>query len=300
MKGEQLIDALKKRLGTVTDRDLCRKLGLGEMTPHNWRQKKKLTPRILAAMICRLTQMRLSGNTIIKEVSKKLDVSSQRTLASDLGITVQAVQNWKNRFSVTPRQIAGLIFSTKTATQKHTHAVSIRPLVEFFPIKKTHSKQKAKYELFSVKDLKKDEHPFLAGLKDELDSHYGVYVFFDSRGQAIYSGKAHKQTLWKELNLAFNRYRDSLQKIRRIKHPSRKQKYQTTQEKSRQIKEYSIPLHELAFYFSAYEVADGMVDVVESLLVRGFANDLLNKRMETFGRGSAKKQERTLQKKRRK
>jgi hypothetical protein len=144
--------------------------------------------------------------------------------------------------------------------------------------------QSTGFEIFAIEDQKQSKHPYLVGLRRELESHHGVYVFFDSRGQAIYSGKARKQKLWKELNLVFNRKRKALQKIRRVKHPSRKQTYKTTQEKSRQITEYSVPLHELARYFSAYYVADGMVDVVESLLVRSFANDLLNKRMETFGR----------------
>jgi hypothetical protein len=44
-----------------------------------------------------------------------------------------------------------------------------------------------------------------------------------------------------------------------------------------------VPLHELAIYFSAYQVDDEMVDKLEALLVRSFANDLLNVRMEKFG-----------------
>jgi DNA-binding transcriptional regulator YiaG len=284
MKSGQLIDALKKSLGVATDQSLCRTLEVSGMTLHNWRQRKRLTPRIIAALVRRLTKKRPTGEAIVRETRKKLAVSSLTELAGELGITSQAIQNWKNRRSVTPRQIAGLIASTRVAVERQTHASSIRPLVEFFPISKAPSKQNAGFELFADRDLKQNKHPYLAGLKAELESHHGVYIFFDSRGQAIYSGKARKQKLWKELNLAFNRDRDSLQNIRRVKHPSRKQKYRTTEEKSRQITEYSVPLHELAAYFSAYDVADGMVDVVESLLVRGFANDLLNKRMERFGR----------------
>ena len=36
----------------------------------------------------------------------------------------------------------------------------------------------------------------------------------------------------------------------------------------------------MASYFSAYKVDDGMIGDVEALLVRSFANDLLNIRME--------------------
>jgi hypothetical protein len=107
-------------------------------------------------------------------------------------------------------------------------------------------------------------------------------VFFDSSGRAIYAGKARKQKLWKELNLAFNRRRNDLQTIKRVKHPSTNSLYKTSDEKSRQIREISVPLHELAAYVSAYAVEDGMISVVEAMLVRSFANDLLNKRMERF------------------
>lgn len=285
MNGRLLIAALKRSLGVATDQGLRRALGVSGMTLHNWRQRE-ITPRIISAMVSRLTQKQLTGEAIIREAKKKLEASSLRELAGHLGITDQAVQNWKNRRFVTPRQIAGLIASTRAAVERETHVNSIRPLVEFFPIDKVPTKQSVGFEIFAVQDQKQNKHPYLLGLRRELESHHGVYVFFDSRGQAIYSGKARKQKLWKELNLVFNRKREDLQKIRRVKHPSRKQIYKTTQEKSRQITEYSVPLHELARYFSAYYVADGMVNVVESLLVRSFANDLLNKRMETFGRRS--------------
>ena len=120
-------------------------------------------------------------------------------------------------------------------------------------------------------------------------AHHGVYVFFDSRGQVIYAGKARKQNLWKEMTNAFNRKRGDIQYIRRVKHPLRRQNYRTSQEKVRQITEYVVPLYELATYFSAYHVADRMISRVEALLVRSAANDLLNKRMETFGRAKKKK-----------
>ncbi len=94
---------------------------------------------------------------------------------------------------------------------------------------------------------------------------------------------ARKQSLWDEMNLAFNRERGELQKIKRVRHPLRNQPYKTSNEKARQISDYVVPLHELSAYFSAYEVTDKMINEVEAMLVRSFANDLLNKRMEKFG-----------------
>jgi hypothetical protein len=157
-------------------------------------------------------------------------------------------------------------------------ASAIRPLVEFFPIAKTPSKQGASWVLFAADG----SHLYFEGLRKELDSSRGVYIFFDSRGQAIYTGKARKQSLWKEMNLAYNRERGEIQKIKRVNHPKRNQTYQTSEEKTRQITDSVVPLHELATYFSAYHVTDGMIAELEAMLVRSFANDLLNKRMERF------------------
>jgi hypothetical protein len=77
-------------------------------------------------------------------------------------------------------------------------------------------------------------------------------------------------------------------KIKRVRHPKRNQAYKTTDEKSRQIVERAVPLHELASYFSAYRVVDGMINEVEAMLVRSFANDLLNTLMERFSKKISK------------
>jgi hypothetical protein len=226
----------------------------------------------------------LNGKSVVVALKKKLRISTDRDLASQLGLTQMSIQNWKKRARITPRQIAGLIHSASRAATNEFQMTALRPLVEFFKIQKCESPRRAKYELFSVKDRRGRQHPYRSGLVNELDKFYGVYVFFDSRGQAIYIGKARRQSLWKEMTSAFNRDRDSVQKIKRVRHPERRVDYRTSDEKSRQIVEYSVPLHELAAYFSAYHVVDGMIDELESLLVRSFANDLLNIRMERFGR----------------
>jgi hypothetical protein len=44
----------------------------------------------------------------------------------------------------------------------------------------------------------------------------------------------------------------------------------------------NVRLHELAEYVSAYQVADEMIGDIESLLIRAFPNDLLNKKIENF------------------
>jgi hypothetical protein len=220
----------------------------------------------------------MKGNELIEALKRKFRADTNRSLGRQLGITVQAIHNWKNRPSVTTRQIASLVSSARISGGNFLAADSIRPIVEFFPIEKCKSKQRAKYELFTVGD----QHPYRNGVRDELSEQRGIYIFFDSRGQAIYVGKARQQDLWKEMNLAFNRDRGKVQKIKRVRHPTRKVEYKTSLEKSRRIADHFVPLHDLAWYFSAYDVADSLINKMEAMLVRSFANDLLNIRMEQF------------------
>lgn len=229
----------------------------------------------------------MKGSDVISALKKKLKVSTDLALAKRIGVTSQAIFNWKNRKTVTPRQIAGLINRSIGAGASNLKTNAIRPLVEFFRVEWRVSDLSEKRTFLGLTKEGGKRYPYLEGLRDELDSHHGVYIFFDSRGQAIYTGKARRQSLWKEMNLAFKRDRGSVQKIKRVKHPTRRKLYRTTEEKSRQIREFAVPLQELAAYFSAYTVDESLIDEVESLLVRSFANDLLNIRMERFGQQRA-------------
>lgn len=217
----------------------------------------------------------MKGDTLVTALKKKFRVKTDAALAKHLGISHPGVQTWKHRGEVTYRQLAGLVHSASFQSN------AIRPVVEFFRIERSDSPQGASYEVFS--DTENNQpHPYRSGLKEELLRHHGVYIFFDSRGQAIYVGKTGRQSLWKEINSAFNRNRGDVQMIRRVRHPRRRQAFRTTEEQSRRILRDVVPLHELAVYFSAYQVVDAMINDLESLLVRSFANDLLNVRMENF------------------
>jgi len=218
----------------------------------------------------------MKGSQLITALKQKFRVKTDAALLKHLGISMPSLQQWKGRPSITYRQIASLVH--KASFQSSI----VQPVVEFYPINKCPTKQNAAYEVFGILDGGNGNHPYRSGLKDELVKHYGVYVFFDSRGQAIYAGKARKQKLWKEINLAFNRERRNVQNIRRVTHPVRRQAYQTTATKHRQIVAEDVALHEIATYFSAYQVPDAMINNIEAMLVRSFANDLLNVKMENF------------------
>lgn len=234
----------------------------------------------MRALTGRKEDGQLKGRDVIEGLKKKFRVSTDSGLAKKIGMTLPGIQLWKNRANVTPRQLGELVHKAHRTGAESLQQSAIRPLVEYFPIARARSKKA--YQVFEPKTATGSRHQYLDGLRRELDAHCGIYLFFDSRGRAIYAGKARRQSLWREMNLAFNRDRGALQGIKRVRHPKRNQTYLNGNEKSRQIFDESIPLHEMAAYFSAYVVIDGMINELEAMLVRSFANDLLNKRMERF------------------
>jgi hypothetical protein len=230
----------------------------------------------------------MSASETIRLISEKIqqqlginDVSDQ--LISDfLGVGLQSIRKWKrnNRTSLTPRQVTNLIVAVQKATERKFVAKSINTIVEFFQIDATDSARSARQEIFSTKLDNGNQHLYLAGLRNELQNHYGVYVFYDSRGRAIYVGKAVEQKLWGEIKSAFNRDRNEIQSIYRVKHPERNIAFKTSEEKYRQIKKHKVKIYEIAAYLSAYSAPIELIPKVEALMVRAFANDLLNIKME--------------------
>ena len=221
----------------------------------------------------------MRAEDLIAALEKKLGTSSQAQLANALGVTVQMLHNWKKRNEdLSPLQVATALAKARTAAVKTSQLQTIQPLVEFFPIDGCLSKHEKSWQLFSGGN---DATLYAKELKKALESASGIYIFYDSRGQALYVGKARQQSLWKEMNLAFNRPRE-IQTIALVAHPDRNLHFKPGYEKLRQPKQTQLELYDLAHYFSAYQVENGMIDDVEALLVRGFANDLLNVKMETF------------------
>lgn len=221
----------------------------------------------------------MNGRDLVKALKKKFDVRTDKDIAGKTGLSASQISALLNKETVTPAQIANMVAAAKISGKKDVFASAVCPIVEFYPIECCESRQGKSYELFKSKDGSV-ERKYQTGLKKELVTHYGVYIFFDSAGKAIYAGKAREQSLWKEMNLAFNRARGAAQKIKRVKHPSRNQPYRTSEEVLRQIRPEEVPLYELAAYFSAYAVERELINAIEALLVRSFANNLLNVRME--------------------
>ena len=157
----------------------------------------------------------------------------------------------------------------------------VRPIVEFLPLFSEESKGGAGYVLFHPTKDDGEPNVYLDGVRAALKKARGIYVFYDSRGRAIYAGKTVEQSLWHEMNSAYNRPRGESQQTWRVKHPMiRPHPYDPDQH--RVVGREDLLLHELAEYASAFEVLAPFISEMEALLVRGFANDLVNKKMEKF------------------
>lgn len=235
------------------------------------------------------------GADVIEALTRKLQKDrggtplTQRELARFLGISgFHLNQNWLKANARTPLQVANLLISAIKAAERRVQETAIRPIVEFFPLEGEPTAHSKKPRLFNAGSRTGLDPRYLQGLREELRTNHGIYIFYDSRGAALYAGKAKRLSLWVEMNGAFNRKRPVGQSLYRVRHPQPQQAYKTSAEKARQITRVGVPLHELAAYFSAYEVPDAMIDSLEALLVRGFANDLLNVRMEKFAAGKGK------------
>jgi DNA-binding XRE family transcriptional regulator len=221
----------------------------------------------------------MKATELIEVLAKKLGISAQAELAEVLGVSVQTLINWKNQQEcLSTSQVANALIKARYRAVEDAHYHMIKPIVEFFEIDWTESRQGAKWEIFPSG---KDSEKIYRGLRETLDSAWGIYIFYDSRGQAIYVGKAKDQSLWKEMNLAYNRDRGELQTIKRVAHSYNKD-FSPAYESPLQPTLTHVQLHEMASYFSAYAVTSDMIEDVEALLIRGFANDLLNKKMERF------------------
>ena len=85
-----------------------------------------------------------------------------------------------------------------------------------------------------------------------------------------------KSSLWARMKSSFNHGPQKSRQLYRIDHsPNAKPLDQKLGPKH-------VQLHELAKYFSAYEVDPNFTHNIEALLIRAFADNLMNKKMENF------------------
>ena len=227
----------------------------------------------------------MKADDLIEQLKRKTGLSTDGEIADFLGVTRPVITQWRKKGkNLSALQVANALVKAADAAKRHAHSDAVKPIVEFFPIDPTPSGRTGrKLEVFKSG---KSAGKFLEGLKDELlSTKTGLYIFYDTRGKALYAGQTKKQNIWKEMNDAFNRTR-SAQVMTLVKHPTNNVEFRAAHEKVRQPVDQNLKLHDLAQYFSVYSVVEDMVDDLEALLVRAFPNDLLNLKMEKFGKRS--------------
>jgi len=218
----------------------------------------------------------MRGKELIDELKKQFGIKTDSELKKATGLSIPTINNWKsNPAKLTPLQIGNLIKKARRKERKDIISTIASPIVEYYEVKVSESRQGAKDEIISSVSSKGKS------LKKELENSQGIYVFYNSQCKVIYLGKAKKQSLWKEMNLAFNRERDS-QFVWRVQHPDVGQTFVPAFKKPRKLQKTYVFLSEIAAYFSAYVVAPDLIDNIEALMIRCFANDLTNTRMETI------------------
>jgi hypothetical protein len=213
---------------------------------------------------------------LFAEIKSKNKISSDKDLASFLGITQTTLISYKKSIdNLSPKDISRLLTKHSLAQTARSFSTAIRPIVEHYPITKCDSKHGAKWEILPTGAA----NPREAKIRDYLTSSIGIYFFYDSMGHFIYNGKTISQNLWKEINLAFNRDRGQ-HKVFRVSHPTTGQSFEPAWKTPRQPCRKPVYLHEIAGYFSAYEISKELVSVVEALFIRSICNDLANIKME--------------------
>ena len=151
----------------------------------------------------------------------------------------------------------------------------IRPIIEYYPIEYKDSQRCKRYEVLDT------ENPRQGELAKLLKDNVGVYILYDSLYKAIYVGKTTRNLLI-EIKEALNRSTGASHSIWVVDHPTRQQAFIPDRESKRKIKKSTFLLSHSAYYFSAYAVDRAILNNVEALLIRAFANHLVNFRRESF------------------
>ncbi len=264
-EAKKFVSALKRKLKTNRNEDLAKILGKYPSEISNWK-KKGVSHLSIANIISNLAQKKsLNGNVFLKSLQTKFQTKSLTTLAAELGVSYQYLNNLK-KTTINSNKICTLIKKSRGHYSKY----GLVPIVEMFPIEKTKSPK-----TFKVMG----KTPRESAIQKKLIDSVGIYVFYDSLGKPIYVGRTSKKDLWFEINKAYNRERSKQTRFT-VDHPKQNRKVRWETEANRRIINQSFLLHEVANYFSAYSVQKEIIELIEATLIRLMANSLLNGRME--------------------
>jgi len=204
MDAPRLISALKRKLGARDTKELGKLLGLSQANFRDW-ESSGLTEEKLARAIVKSMRFREQSERIkiageaIASLRGKLDVGTNGRFSRELGISSATVNNWL-KHGLTGRKLADGLLKTRQRAVKSAHECAIVPVVEYFQLSAHRRSTNGAAELFPTRVPHTTKA--LLGLKGALEDSHGIYIFYDSRGRGLYVGKAQRQSLWKEMNLA--------------------------------------------------------------------------------------------------
>jgi hypothetical protein len=221
----------------------------------------------------------MKPDQLIDKLKEVFSLSTDTDLGRFVGLTGGRLSQWRSSSKdLTTRQIASLIKRTSELSKKSAVKSAIRPIVELYPVQKTESQQKAKWEIIPTGE---GTCPREYSLRKHLEKAKGIYFFYDSGCKILYTGKTEKQTLWKEINSAFNRERQSHQ-VYQVRHPKIGKSFTPAWKKQRQPQSKIVYLHDIAKFFSVYQVSAELIGNLEAMIIRALCNDVLNVKMEKF------------------
>ncbi len=194
--------------------------------------------------------------------------ASDSELAKALNYTAANVSVLASK-DATPIVVGNIIRRAVRAAESGLARDWIRTLVEFYPVRKTDSRQGARYEILDQNDER--QKPLYRLLRE---TKTGLYSFYNSEGSIIYLGMT-KNNLWGEINNAFNRDM-AAHKIWIVAHPQSR----AFTRRTRPIRRTNVHLYDTATFFSAYQVHKNFIDGVETLFIRMLPNNLTNVRIE--------------------
>ena len=227
----------------------------------------------------------MDTRTLMNDFQSRLELKGQQGLADYLGYTQGQISQFINDpKSVTEKSVFLLVKKVKKQADKEAKEATkkalrdairgaIRPIVEYYPID---PEIKGRGEDWVMFKPEKQGDKQRKQLKETLRAAKGVYVFYDSQGQALYVGKT-KNDLWTELDQTFNRPTSTRAKpLKLVDHGRANREFIPAHEQNRQPTKECVYFYQMASYFSAYEVAPDLINDVEALLIRSFVNSLFN------------------------
>ncbi len=293
MESRELLRALKRKFNVHTDSGLAKIIGVTPPSITSWRNKNTpLTPLQVANIVFKAKKQsskeanekvkKMKGVELVNSLKKKFDIGKNKALASKLGINEVYISSWK-KYPPTSKQIASVIANAYKQGEKDSLRAIIKPLLEYYPIIVSESTHGKKQEIFETKENLRNKK-----IKELLQTTNGIYIFYSSQRRAIYVGKAKEVCLWNEIKNAYNRDRRA-QTVWGVNHPSTGNNFKPAHRHPRKVTKQSVYLHDIALYFSAYEVERNLINTVEAMLIRAFANELTNTRMENLSATSKTK-----------